>query len=96
MNLLWRVGLLAIEIIKCDHSHDKQEAMISNNALASVIQKKHSNIYKLSPYRIMIMMMMMMMMILIIIIIIIIICFFKSNETEVEHSKSYKSQVRKA
>ena len=95
MNLLWRVGLLAIEIIKCDHSHDKQEAMISNNALASVIQKKHSNIYKLSPYRIMIMMMMMMMMILLLLLIII-ICFFKSNETEVEHSKSYKSQVREA
>ena len=37
-----------------------------------------------------------MIMMIIIIIIIIIIYFFKSNETDVEHSKSYKSQVRAA
>lgn len=45
MNFLWRVGLLAIDIIECDNLHDKQGAMISNTALASIIQKKHSNIY---------------------------------------------------
>lgn len=47
MNFLWRVGLLAIDIIECDNLHDKQGAMISNTALASIIQKKHSNIYEL-------------------------------------------------
>lgn len=39
MNFLWRVGLLTIDIIKCDNLHDKQGAKISNNVLASIIQK---------------------------------------------------------
>lgn len=80
MNFLWRVGLLAIDIMECDNLHDKQGAMISNNALASIKQKKTFK-YLLTindtddDKKI-------------------IIYFFKSNETEVEHSKSYKSQVR--
>lgn len=39
MNFLWRVGLIAIDIMECDNLHDKQGAMISNNALASITQK---------------------------------------------------------
>ena len=79
MNFLWRVGLLAIDIMECDNLHDKQGAMISNNALASIKQKKTFK-YLLTindtddDKKI--------------------IYFFKSNETDVEHSKSYKSQVR--
>lgn len=79
MNFRWRVGLLAIDIMECDNLHDKQGAMISNNALASIKQKKTFK-YLLTindtddDKKI--------------------IYFFKSNETDVEHSKSYKSQVR--